>query len=111
MWALAALVAVVMVACSSKPTTGTVGTGGGSATPACEAQRARVEGLYRAEAQSREPKRVDEYVADNTAMVLGECGKAPAIASCVGGAATVQDVERCLPPLDEEGTEGDALAR
>lgn len=106
---LAALVAVPMVACSSKPPTGTTGTG--SAAPACDAQRARVETLYRAEAQSREPKRVDEYVADNTAMVIGECAKAPAIAACIGRAATVQDVEGCLPALDEEGTEGDALAR
>ena len=109
MWWLAALVAVPMVACSSKPST--VTSGPGTASPACEAQRARIEGLYRAEAQSREPKRVDEYVADNTAMVIGECAKAPAIAACVGGAASVPDVEGCLPALDEEGTEGDALAR
>jgi hypothetical protein len=87
-------------------------TGSGSsvaATPTCDGIRAKVQQLYRAEAEKREPKRVDEAVADNTAMVDKDCAKAPdKVAPCVVKATTIAEIEKsCLIPLDEEGTEGD----
>jgi len=112
------LACVCACACSGKqdPTAGgTGGTGGTGGKPvaACEGIRAKVEQLYRAEAQAKEPKRVDEAVADNTAMVLNDCAKAPAkVAACVDAASTVAEIEKkCLAPLDEEGTEGEELRR
>jgi hypothetical protein len=112
------LLTIVACACPSKATkTGGTGVGSGSSTVAvvppggCDGARPRVEQLYRAEAQAKEPKHVDEAVADNTAMVMAECGKNPEIVSaCLAEAATVKDLEtRCLPQLDDEGSEGDAL--
>ena len=60
-----------------------------------------------------EPARLDEAVADNTAMVMNDCALAPdKVVACIGTAATVKDLEaRCLAPIDDEGTEGDRLAR
>jgi hypothetical protein len=88
------LVVLVACACPNKPTTGPSGTGGvGSGTgdvtnvgttppttgaSTCDDVRTRVEQLYRADAQAKEPKRVDEAVADNTAMVMNDCKKDPA---------------------------------
>jgi hypothetical protein len=91
---------------------GTTGTGG-KAPAACDSIRAKVEQLYRAEAQAKEPKRVDEAVADNTTMVMNDCAKAPAkVTACVNAASTVAEIEKkCLIPLDEEGTEGEELRR
>jgi hypothetical protein len=88
----------------------------GQGAPACEAVRGKIEQLYRAEAQAqpvRDAKRVDQAVADNTAMVLGECNQAPdKVAGCVRGASTSHDLEaRCLAPLDDDGSEGDRVAR
>jgi hypothetical protein len=126
---LSLVVALVACACPSKKTERATGGGGGTGTgsqvtgsgegppPAggCEAIRAKVEQLYRAEAQAqaKEQKRVEEAVADNTAMVMGDCAKAPAkIVACVTGAATVKDIEiTCLVPIDDEGTEGEALKK
>jgi hypothetical protein len=115
--------ALLAVGCSSKPPVAPGGGGGptseapaaGAGTaavasnPACDALRPKIEQLYRAEAQTREPKRVDAAVADNTTMVLNDCVKAPdKVAPCVQAAATVRDLEaRCLAPLDDEGTEGE----
>lgn len=110
------LVIAVLGCASSKPPTG-AGSGTGSSVgttgTACDGARARVDQLYRAEAQAREPKRVDEAVADNTAMVMNDCARAPdKVAACVASAATVKELEaRCLVALDDEGSEGDALAR
>lgn len=86
---------------------------GGATGSGCDGIRARVEQLYRAEATAREPRRVAEAVADNTEMVLKECARDPAkVSGCVAGIATIADLEhRCLAPLDEEGSEGDRLAR
>lgn len=107
-------VALFACACPSKPGTGT-GTGSGVITQppgplpaACQAQRGKVEQLYRAEAQAKEPSRVEEAVADNTAMVMNDCAKQPdVVAGCLGKASSVADLEsRCLAPLDDEGTEG-----
>jgi hypothetical protein len=112
-------VALFAFACGSRTPPAPTGAGGSSAGMGaaprgpCEAMRARVEQLYRAEAQGREPARVDEAVADNTALVMNDCDRAPdKVAACVAAAATVEDLEaRCLAPIDDEGTEGDKLAR
>lgn len=118
------LTVVVACACPSKPTnepTGgsqqgsAAGSGGGSGRPGvglangCDDVKSRVQGLYRAEAQQTEPKRVEEAVADNTAMVMADCAKQPQIAvPCIANAATVAELEkRCLVPIDDEGTEGE----
>ncbi len=110
---LTLMVALVACACPSKKTEApTGGSGAGSQVlGGCESIRAKVEGLYRAEAQAKEPKRVEAAVADNTQMVMADCAKAPAkVVACVTGAATVKDIETtCLAPLDDEGTEGDGL--
>jgi hypothetical protein len=70
----------------------------------------RVEAMYRAEGQQREPKRVDEYVSDNTTMIMNDCVTNPAkLAPCLAAAATVAQMEQeCVIPLDDEGTEGEA---
>jgi hypothetical protein len=120
------LLAMVACACPNKQTSGPAGTGGSSTgagpgsggDPAvlpttggstCEDVKARVEQLYRAEAQVKEPQRVDEAVADNTAMVMTDCKKDPArFVPCLAKAPTVAELEKqCLLPLDEEGTEGE----
>ncbi|HWO17310.1 MAG TPA: hypothetical protein VNO30_00985 [Kofleriaceae bacterium] len=110
---IAAGAALLACACSGK---GTTTVGGGNETGearTCESVRPKVERLYRAEAEAKEPKRVDEAVADNTTMVMNECAKAPAkVVACVGGVSSVADLERkCLAPLDDEGSEGEALRR
>ena len=108
------LIVIAALGCgSSVPPAGTgSATAAGASTP-CDGARAKVEQLYRAEAQTREPKRVDEAVADNTAMVMHECASAPAkVAACIAGIGTVADLEaRCLVALDDEGSEGDQRAR
>jgi hypothetical protein len=100
---------------SSGATAGTTaGTTSGTTTgTACDGARAKVDRLYRADAQAREPKRVDEAVADNTAMVMNDCVKAPdKVTACIASVTSVIDLEaRCLVALDDEGSEGDALAR
>ena len=115
--AIAALAVLLACACScSGKGATTVGSGGsaeGSARASCNDLRAKVEQLYRVEAEAKEPKRVEEAVADNTTMVMNDCAKAPAkVAACVNDAASVADLEKkCLVPLDDEGTEGEALRR
>jgi hypothetical protein len=101
----AALAVVLVIACSGTPAQ----PGGGSdRAPACDALRGKLERLYREEALVKEPARVDEAVADNTAMVLHDCAKAPdRVARCVEAATSVAEIERtCVLPLDEEGSEG-----
>jgi hypothetical protein len=108
-------------ACSSQPRPGPAPThtGSGSASAVkptgtvCDAQRAKVEQLYRVRARDREPSRIEDAVADNTTMVMNDCVQAPdKTAACIAAATTVQELEaRCLVPLDDEGTEGDKLAR
>jgi hypothetical protein len=93
----------------------TTGSGAGSSTvvvanaTTCDGVRAKIEELYRAEAQVKEPKRVEDAVADNTRMVLNDCAKDPAkFAPCIAKAASVADLEKlCLVPLDDEGTENE----
>jgi hypothetical protein len=111
--------ALLACACPTKPATGPTTTGQGSATGSaggevptatrCEDLASHVGDLYRAEAQQKEPKRVEEAVADNTAMVMSDCAKQPQVAMpCIAKAASVAELEkRCLTPLDDEGTEGE----
>ena len=89
------------------------GGAGGGAARLCDDIRPKVERLYRAEAEVKDPKRVEEAVADNTTMVMNDCAKAPArVAGCVNGASSIAELEKkCLAPLDDEGTEGEALRR
>jgi len=112
---------VVVCACSSTHGTGPGGGGGsglGSAPPVanaktCDDVKPRVEQMYRGEAQVKEPKRVEEAIADNTAMVMKDCAKDPGQrVPCLAKAADVAELEkRCLIQLDDEGSEGEALAK
>jgi hypothetical protein len=118
-----AVVLVTIVACACPKKHGG-GAGSGSAEGSgssvvapvqggCDGVKAKIESLYRAEAQAREPKRVEEAVADNTAMAMAECAKAPdRVSACIAQAATVADLEaKCMPQLDDEGSEGDTLVK
>ena len=79
------------------------------AAKTCDDVKARVADLYRAEAKVKEPSRVDDAVADNTAMVMKDCAKQPGAAvPCLAKVATVAELEKqCLIPIDDEGTEGE----
>jgi hypothetical protein len=107
----------LLAACSSKThPPGTPGSGSGSnvvvTNASCDEVRPKVEELYRAEARAKEPKRVEEAVSDNTQMVMGDCVKTNGkIAPCVKAASTVEAIEACLVPIDDEGTEGEAFKK
>lgn len=111
-----ALGGALVAGCSGK---GGAAAGRGSAASSaeeptgCGALRGRIEALYRADAEGKEPRRVAEAVADNTAMVLAECAQGPArMIPCVRAVASAAELERrCLAPLDDEGTEAEALRR
>jgi len=116
------LVVVALLACGSpstpvEPTGRATGNGSGSGvqptSATCDAVRPKVEELYRAAARGGDPARVNEVVSDNTTMVMNDCAKAPdKAAACITAATTVHELEaRCLEPIDEEGTEGDRVAR
>jgi hypothetical protein len=111
------LLALLACGCGNKPpSTGNTSGSTGSAAPsgtACDPLRARVAELYRAHLRDRDPARLAEAVADNTTMVMNDCLQAPdTTAACIAAATTVPELEaRCLIPLDDEGTEGDKLAR
>ena len=81
--------------------------------PSCDDVTAKIRALYTTDAQQHEPKRVDEAVADNTAMVLNDCKQDPAKAvPCIQAARSTADLEKqCLIPLDPEGTEGERLGK
>ena len=120
-----ALILLVVCGCPGKqangPSTGSQGSGGTNIKPpdpikdakTCDDVKPRVEAMYRAEAQVKEPKRVEESVADNTAMVMKDCAKDPAkTVPCLASAGTVAELEkRCLVQLDDEGTEGEAMRK
>jgi hypothetical protein len=114
-----AWMALVACACPSKPSPATApptGSGSGSAVASaaasdattCEGVKPRVEAMYRAEAQQKEPKRVEQAVSDNVTMVMNDCAKDPKLVGCLAKVATIAELEKtCLIPLDDEGTEGD----
>lgn len=93
----------------------TCGGGGGSTLdPRCEQARAKIEGLYRAEAAagSLSPERTEEMVKDNTAMVMNECALRPQMVNCASSARTSLQLEAdCMKPLDDEGSEGTSIRR
>lgn len=114
------VVALLGAGCPGKPPVppgeGAYAGSGAGVTPtgtSCDAMRPKVEQLYRAEPRGREPARIDEAVADNTTMVMNDCRKAPdKVTACIAAATNVRDLEaRCLAPIDDEGTEGDSVAR
>lgn len=115
-----ALVLVLLAAgcgCKGRSTTTGPGpgTGSGSGTgsvpggdPArCATIAGHVEELYRASAERT--KLTDGEIADNVAMVLGECQAAPdRVIACATKATAVAQLEgQCLPALDDEGSEGE----
>ena len=108
---------LAMCACSSTHGTGPgSGSGPGSAPPVanaktCDDVKSRIEQMYRGEAQVKEPKRVDDAVADNTTMVMNDCAKDPArTVPCLAKAGSIAELEKkCLIQLDDEGTEGEQL--
>ena len=102
---------LLVAACSGAPHAVKDPGGNEPAPPACDSAAETVRALYRADAQQKEPKRVDEAVADNTAMAMNDCRKDPAkIAPCLQAAKSTDEIEHhCMIPLDPEGSEGDAL--
>ncbi len=119
---LTALMTLLLAcACPNRPATGPgtgaqpIGAGSGSAAPivaaasGCDGVKGRVEQLYRTEAQHKEPKRVEEAVADNTAMAMSDCARQPQVTvPCITKVTTVAELEKqCLIPIDDEGTEGE----
>jgi hypothetical protein len=105
---------LAVAACGAPSATTTTTTATPPAvTATCDSVKPRVEAMYRAEGQQREPKRVDEYVSDNTTMIMNDCvTNPPKLAPCLAAAATVAQMEQeCVIPLDDEGTEGEALPR
>jgi hypothetical protein len=110
-------IAVLVAACACKQNPGTgggtgtgTGTGDGPGTASgnpedCGSLSSHVADLYQASAERT--KMTPEEVADNTAMVLAECRTRPdRIAGCARKATSVAQLESCLPPLDEDGSEG-----
>ncbi|HUQ02441.1 MAG TPA: hypothetical protein VM261_08095 [Kofleriaceae bacterium] len=91
--------------------TGT-GSGGGSVVDtsgdpsACDAVATKVTGLYQANAERT--KMTPDEVADNAAMVMGECRSAPNhVVACVNKVTSVVQLETlCLSKLDDDGSEG-----
>ena len=110
---VAVAAALLACACSGKGSATVGGGSGAGAARSCDEIRAKVEQLYRAEAEAKEPKRVEEAVSDNTTMVMNDCARAPAkVVKCVNAVASVAELEKkCLAPLDDEGTEGEELRR
>jgi hypothetical protein len=114
---------VAACACKSKADTGPgkgsgTGTGGpDTGDPAqCDKLATHLEELYRADAtatagsgSAATPEMLDEIVKDNVTMAMSDCKAAPTrVTACAEKAKSAAELEdRCLIPLDEEGTEGD----
>ena len=113
------LVFVFLLACSSKQGTTTNGSGVGGGTneqlTGCDAAKKKVGELYRAEATANKekPERVEESIADNTAMVMNECRAQPdKVIGCINRVSSANELEKqCLAQLDDEGSEGEALRK
>ncbi len=108
----------VACACKSKPATvtgGGTGTGTGTGSAAdCASIKAPVTALYDAEAKATAATDKDTtFVEDNVAMVMKDCAQDPArVAACAAAATSSAQLEKdCLIPIDEEGTEGEKLAK
>lgn len=109
------LLLVLACACSSNHGTPTTNGSGTSMPPAtgCDGAKAKVEQLYRDEAKGEKPERQAEAVSDNTTMVMTECTKSPdKVVACINRVASAAELtQQCLAPLDDEGTEGEALRK
>jgi hypothetical protein len=104
---------VLACACSSNHGTPTNGSGTPPTASGCDGAKPKIEQLYRSEAKAEKPERQAEAVSDNTTMVMNECVKAPAkVVACINRVSTSAELEKqCLAPLDDEGTEGEALRK
>jgi hypothetical protein len=104
---------VLACACSSNHGTTTNGSGTQPTATGCDGAKAKVEQLYRVEAKAEKPERQAEAVSDNTAMVMNECAKAPdKVVACINRVSSSAELEKqCLAPLDDEGSEGEALRK
>lgn len=116
--ALVTLVLFVACACPSKQASTGTTTGSGSAVTepvliGCEAVRQKVERMYRSESTDKDAARLEGSIADNTAMVMNDCAKAPdKVVACINGSTTIAELEQnCLVQLDDEGSEGEALRK
>ena len=88
------IVVAILASCAGKSDSGT-GTGTGTGTVTCEDVREHVGTLYAGN-------------ADDVAMVMRDCAADPGVAACAKAATSAAELEqRCLIPLDEEGSEGD----
>ncbi|MBA3391149.1 MAG: hypothetical protein H0T89_00820 [Deltaproteobacteria bacterium] len=110
--------ALVACACPSKQATTATTTGSGSAgtepvVTGCESTRQKVERMYRSESTDTDAARLEGSIADNTAMVMNDCAKAPdKVVACINGSTTIAELEKnCLVQLDDEGTDGEALGK
>lgn len=80
-------------------------------TVSCPSAQAHIESLYRSEASVASGAQ-PEMVADNVAMVMAECARRGSVASCSMRVSSARQLEReCLVALDDDGSEGDAIAR
>ena len=100
------LALVLLAACAGTPTPVRPPPVAGG----CEGVRTHVMAMYRTEATTREPSRIDAAVADNTAMVMADCAADPTISQCLVRARTAAELEAtCLHELEDDGREGDTL--
>jgi hypothetical protein len=83
------------------------GGAGPAPAPSCEPARARAEELYGAAAAAAPTPAAPTEVADNVAMVVADCRADPArVAGCAAAATSIAQLEGCLRPLDDDGSEG-----
>ncbi len=120
-WVLTVALAAALLGCNGKKKQATVppvGSDAGASAPttggdptACDAQRDKLDALYRAQAGAppKDPAELalyDESISDNVHMVLTDCRRQPArYAPCIESATSVAYLETsCIEPLDEAGT-------
>jgi len=107
-----AFVLLALAACGAPKSPAPPGPGASAAS--CDAARAPVTALYQAEAAATHQDAHDPtFVADNVAMVMRDCATDPArVAGCAAHAASVTQLEHdCLIPIDDQCSEGEAIAR
>ena len=105
---LALLSLLAACGCKSSPTT-TPATKTSPATATCASIHAHLVEMYQSEALVKEPARVDAATADNVTMAEHECARAAStFPACASSAASASEFEsKCMPKLDDEGSEGD----
>jgi hypothetical protein len=103
---LALAIALALAGCG-----GGAGKGGAGPAapppPSCEPARARAEQLYAAAAAAAPTPAAPTEVADNAAMVAADCQADPhRVAGCAAAATSIGQLEACLRPIDDDGSEG-----